>query len=303
MSGCAPTAPDVVTLNAIEAVSIPWLPPGHTKVLPGRGEIFYRHHVHPDPDAPVLLLLHGWTASADLQFFAAYEALGETCSFVAVDHRGHGRGIRSLSPFRLEDAADDAAALVRALGIEQVTTVGYSMGGPISLHLAYRHPDLVRALVLEATALEWREKRWERARWRAVSLLGPMLRSFAYPRWLRRAMHSLLGAGHPFHQYLPWLITEMRRTDPTVVVEAGFALSRYDARPWASTLGKPAAVLVTTEDRLVPPRKQYELARALDATVHELRGDHLCTLVQPDEYAAVSRKVLQHVFDVPSLGE
>ena len=70
---------------------LPWLPPGRTMVLPGRGEMFYRHHQHPDPTAPTLLLLHGWTASADLQFFTAYEALAAEHSFIAIDHRGHGK--------------------------------------------------------------------------------------------------------------------------------------------------------------------------------------------------------------------
>jgi 3-oxoadipate enol-lactonase len=261
-------------------------------VLPGRGEIFYRHHVHPDPNAPMLLLLHGWTASADLQFFSAYEALAAACSFVAVDHRGHGRGIRSAVPFRLEDAADDAAALLRHLGIGPVTTIGYSMGGPISLVLARRHPDLVASMLLEATALEWRDQRWERWRWKTVALLGPVLRSFAYPRALRRALAGLLGVDHAYHAYLPWLVGELRRTDAVAVVEAGRALGEYDARPWAAALGKPTAVLVTTHDHLVPPRKQYELARRLGARVYELPGDHLCTLKQPQDYAALSTRMV-----------
>ena len=114
----------------------------------------------PIPRRPTLLLLHGWTASADLQFFTAYETLAEAYSFVAVDHRGHGRGIRNArEPFRLEDAADDAAALVEALGLGPVILVGYSMGGPISMLFWRRHPELVAGMVLEATALEWRESR------------------------------------------------------------------------------------------------------------------------------------------------
>ena len=84
--------------------------------MPGRGEIFYRHHTGGEAGAPTLLLLHGWTASADLQWFTAYQALGERYPFVAIDVRGHGRGLRSEVPFTLEDAADDAAALVRHLG-------------------------------------------------------------------------------------------------------------------------------------------------------------------------------------------
>src|SRR3954447_8975903 len=101
---------------------LPWLPEGRTLVVPDRGELFYRRHQHPDPSAPTLLLLHGWTASADLQFFAAYEALARDHSFIAIDHRGHGRGLRPTEPFTLEDAMEDAAALVRALGIESVVT-------------------------------------------------------------------------------------------------------------------------------------------------------------------------------------
>ena len=106
----------IVTLDAM-AFEMPWVPPGITVRVDGRGEFFVRHHRHPDPTAPVVLLLHGWTASSDLQFVAAYEALAERFSIVGLDHRGHGRGLRSPDAFTLEDAADDAAAVLRALGI------------------------------------------------------------------------------------------------------------------------------------------------------------------------------------------
>ena len=145
-----------VPISAGATLVMPWLPPGHTMVLPGRGEVFHRYHRHANPAAPTLLLLHGWTASADLQFFTAYEALAEHYSFVAIDHRGHGRGLRSPAKFDLVEVADDAALLVQSLGLAEVVTVGHSMGGPISLLLTQRHPQLVRALVVQATALEWR---------------------------------------------------------------------------------------------------------------------------------------------------
>ena len=101
--------------------------------MPGRGTTFVRELPGPSADAPTLLLLHGWTATADLNWFSVYEALGRHYRIVALDHRGHGRGIRSRKPFRLADCADDAAALVRELGLGSVIPVGYSMGGPIAL--------------------------------------------------------------------------------------------------------------------------------------------------------------------------
>ena len=272
---------------------IPWLPEGHTLVAPGRGELFYRYHRHADPDAPIALLLHGWTASGDLQFFAAYEALAARCSFITIDHRGHGRGMRAEQHFELEDVADDAAALLELLGVAPVIAVGYSMGGPVAMLLARRHPHLVRAIVVEATALEWCSSRLDRVRWKTVRIIGPMLRSVAYQRWLRHGIRRLLGVNHPLQVYVPWLSGEMRRNDPQSVVQAGQALSRYDARPWAGQLGIPAASLITTRDHLVRPRKQRALAEALGAEVRELVGDHLSAWVHPTEFASATVELVE----------
>lgn len=281
---------------------LPWLPPGHTMVLPGRGEVFYRHHRHPDPNAPTLLLLHGWTASADLQFFTAYETLAADYSFVAVDHRGHGRGLRSNVHFELHDAADDAALLLQQLGIEKVVTVGYSMGGPISLLLARRHPSLVSGLVVEATALEWRGRWYERLEWKTVHILGFVIRTRVYTRWIRHGIRRLLGPGHPMLPYVPWVAAEVHRTDAGAIVQAGKSLSRYDARAWASHIRKPAGSLITTRDRLVWPRKQRALAAALDARVVEVPDDHLCSWTSPDEFAKATLQLVQYVTEAIDAG-
>jgi pimeloyl-ACP methyl ester carboxylesterase len=273
----------------------PWLPPGHVAHVPGRGELFYRHHRHADHSEPTLLLLHGWTASADLQFFTAYEALAEHYSFVAVDHRGHGRGIRSSQKFELVDVADDAAALVQQLGVGPVVVVGYSMGGPIGMLFAQRNPDLVRGLVMQATALEWRATWRERAKWKTVHIIGPLLKTAAYPRSMRWGIRRLLGRNHSLLQYVPWMANELRRNDAMAVVHAGQSMSRYDARPWAASLGKPAASLVTTRDRLVKPRKQRALADALNAHVIELPDDHLAAWTSPDAFAKASVELVLSV--------
>jgi 3-oxoadipate enol-lactonase len=274
---------------------LPWLPAGRLVRIEGRGEFFLRHHRHTDPAAPNVLLLHGWTASSDLQFFTAYEALASRFSFVGIDHRGHGRGLRSPMPFRLEDAADDAAAVIRELATEPVVAVGYSMGGPISLHLARRHPDLVRGLVVQATALEWTTTRRERTLWRVLPVFGSWLRSKGYRWYLNRTVPKLIGAGHPVEPYVPWLLSEMSRNDPFAMVDAGRALADYDARAWAPSLGIPAASLITTRDRLVSLGKQRALAAALGATVRELPADHFAPLAAPQRYAALTVELVDEV--------
>ncbi len=264
-------------------------------VVPGRGEFFVRHHRHADPNAPTVLLLHGWTASADLQFLAAYEALSEVCSFVGVDHRGHGRGMRSTQPFQLEDVADDAAAVARALGYSSLIALGYSMGGPISLLLTRRHPDLVAGLVVQATALEWRATLRERLAWRLLPVMGAALRSWTTGHVIQRGVKVLVRDSSRLAPYRAWITAESQRNDPRAVIEAGKALSRYDARPWASSLGVPAAMLVSTKDRLVKPRKQRELAGALDATVVDVAMDHLGALELPDQFASATVELVASV--------
>ncbi len=274
----------------------PHVPPGAVRHLPNRGEIFYRHHRHPDPTAPTLLLLHGWTASADLQFFTAYETLAEAYSFVAVDHRGHGRGIRNVrEPFRLEDAADDAAALVEALGLGPVILVGYSMGGPISMLFWRRHPELVAGVVLEATALEWRESRRERLMWRTLGLLGVMLRAWWYPRSMRLGLRNLVKGQPSLETWVPWIEGEVHRNEVRSIVQAGRALALYDARPFAAEIDVPTGLLLTTGDHLVRPRKQRALANAIRAEVVEVAGDHLSPWTIPDDFARATRRLVDSV--------
>jgi len=271
------------------------LPEGHIALLPGRGEIFYRHHQGGQPGLPTLLLLHGWTASADLQWFTAYQELAERYSFIAVDHRGHGRGLRTDVPFRLEDVADDAAALVRQLDVGPVVAVGYSMGGPLSLLLAQRHPDLVRGMVLEATSLEWRAKWWDRLSWRGLVVMEVFLRSRA-SRWLGRvAVRRLANSNPEIEPYLGWIQAEARRGDPAGIIDAGRALASYDARGFAGAIRRPAAVVITTHDHAVTPAKQRILASVLNATTFELDADHFAFWAHGKEFSEVTRKAADDV--------
>ncbi|HWF74571.1 MAG TPA: alpha/beta fold hydrolase [Solirubrobacteraceae bacterium] len=70
------------------------LPPARTLYAPGRGELFLRDT---GGDGPPVMLLHGWMASADLNWWPSYAPLAQAgYRVLAIDHRGHGRGLRSL---------------------------------------------------------------------------------------------------------------------------------------------------------------------------------------------------------------
>ena len=273
-------------------IDVPPLLPGQIVSLPGRGEIFVRHHQHDDPNAPTVLLLHGWTASSDVNFFTAYETLSQAYSIVGVDHRGHGRGLRPNKRFALEDCADDAAAVAKELGATTVITVGYSMGGPISLLTAQRHPELVEGMVLQATALEWSGTRKEKNRMRFI---GPMAHFISRPRVLRFFFNRTLPRGHETRRYVSWMIAENRRNDPWMIAEAGKGIATFDARGFASTLRKPSSFVFTLRDTVVLPHKQQALASAMNAQILELDGDHMAPILMPREFAVATRQAVDLV--------
>ncbi len=273
-AGLAPVPPD--------------LPPGQIITRAGRGEVFVRDSGGAPAD-PAVLLLHGWTASADLNFFPVYDQLAGPYRVIALDLRGHGRGMRSTEPFSLEDCADDAAALLGQLGTGQVIVVGYSMGGPVGLLLARRHPGRVAALVMQATALEWRRTARERMIWRLLSVLEVGLRLGTGAGFVERVLRQAIEEAPELDVYRPWLAAEFRRGLARELADAGRALSRYDAQPWAGQLGVPAVSLITTSDRLVRPAKQRELAEALRARVIEVAADHDLPLLKSDEYARLTK--------------
>jgi 3-oxoadipate enol-lactonase len=255
------------------------LPQGTVVHVPGRGEMFLRDT---GGDGPPVLLLHGWMFSADLNWYRTYAPLHEAgYRVLAVDHRGHGRGIRSPDAFSLRDCADDAAALLRHLKTGPALVVGYSMGGPIASLLARHHPQQVAAIVLGATALDWSDPRM-RAFWRTMAGLRLMLGLAPESAWRR----GLRASGFPESQTTTWTAAELSRGNSVDIAEAGRELGRYDATAWIASLDAPGAVIVTTKDTGVPPSKQRALAAAMSATMYEVGGDHSAVITRAEEFNA-----------------
>jgi pimeloyl-ACP methyl ester carboxylesterase len=264
------------------------LPPSRTVEVPGRGELFVRDS---GGDGPVVLLLHGWVVSADLNWFTTYSALGDAgYRVLAIDHRGHGRGLRTLDDFRLVDCAADAAGLLGALGIERASAVGYSMGGPIACLLARDRPERLSGLVLCATSTDWKAPNM-RAIWASMGVFRIVLGLFPRGFWRR----ALRAAGFPDSQVTTWFTAELTRGSAVHIAEAGRELGRYDARPWIANLTLPAAVIVTTRDTAVPPAKQRELADRLGAPQLEVAGDHAAVTVKAAEFNAALLRALELV--------
>lgn len=265
------------------------LPPGHVIHVRGRGEFFVRDS---GGDGPCALLLHGWMFASDSNWWPVYDDLIDAgLRVLAIDHRGHGRGLRTAEPFTLEACARDAAHVVEHLGCGPVTAVGYSMGGPVAELMARERPDLVRGLVLCATAEDWQGPGMN-AYWKTMAATRLLLGLFPVGAW------ELLLRGTKMERgpYRTWIGAELTRGSSVDIAEAGRELSRFDAGPWIQGLsGLPSAVVMTTRDRSVPPAKQRRLAEKLGARVIEVDGDHLVVATRPERFRPAFRQALEAV--------
>jgi pimeloyl-ACP methyl ester carboxylesterase len=265
------------------------LPPGFIVHVPGRGEFFVRDS---GGDGPCVLLLHGWMFASDSNWWPVYDDLiAAGLRVLALDHRGHGRGLRSTEPFTLEACALDAAALVDHLRCGPVTVVGYSMGGPVAELLARERPGVVRALVLCATAEDWQGPGMS-AYWRTMSATRLLLGLFPVRAWEL----LLYGTKIPEGPYKAWIAAELTRGSSVDIAEAGRELGRFDAGPWIEGLRHvPSAVVVTSRDRSVPPAKQWRLAHKLGASTFEVDGDHLVVATRPERFRPALMRALSAV--------
>jgi pimeloyl-ACP methyl ester carboxylesterase len=279
-----------------DRTDLPVLPPGSNIELRGRGSTFVRQ-VEGPPGAPVLVLLHGVAATADLNWFACFDELRGSFRVLAPDLRGHGGGVRA-SKFELEQCVDDVAALIDALDLDPVIAVGYSMGGFVAQLLWRRHRKLVSGLVLCATAAQVDGNR----HWLTYQTLAVATTTL---RLLPSALHpnaDLIADrlfGHIDDQSLRnWARREMRRNDLVTVFSAMEAVVRFSSTDWVSEIDVPTAVVVPESDRVVAVERQRELAEAIpEASLFMVKGDHGVCVTAPETFAPILATACRNVAD------
>jgi len=203
-------------------------------------------------------------ATAALNWYRTLQDLAPDWHTLAPDLRGHGRHGGQAPRFSMEAAADDQAELLAELGTGPVVAVGYSMGGAVAQVLARRHPELVRGLVLCATAANFVEHSWRSPLVRLTGWVSgrtaralPALAQAILCQRLRR--HEAAGEAGG-HHHARWALVERAQSSPACFLEAGAALNAFDSRPWVAELGMPTCVIVMTEDLRVAPWRQDTLS-------------------------------------------
>jgi pimeloyl-ACP methyl ester carboxylesterase len=241
-------------------------------------------HVREDgpPDAPVVLLVHGFCGSVH-SYDRLVPLLSEDYRVVRVDLRGHG----STGGHTDLDASSQAAAIantLKELGHPAVTAVGHSFGADVVLALAER-TGLVERVVVIGQAPDYSYATFPPGHG-LLPVVGGPLRSLAAGRLLRR-----LGVVADFAATSPAM-------DRTVLVDRRHALAARPLDVQLRELGLPALVILGARDRLYDCAKTAARYAAVGARVEVVAdAGHSVASTRPAEVASLLRKLLVSGYD------
>jgi len=120
-----------------------------TRTIEVDGVPFAYRELGPDSGVP-LVFLHHLMAVLDDWDPRVIEGIAAHRRVITFDNRGVG-GSGGSVPHSIEEMGADAIAFIRALGLEQVDLLGFSLGGAVAQMVALQAPELVRRMVLAGT--------------------------------------------------------------------------------------------------------------------------------------------------------
>jgi len=109
------------------------------------------YEIHGDGGGTPLVLLHGGGSTIDATYSRVLPLFARHRKVIALEEQGHGRTTDRDQPVRFVTSADDVAALLEQLKIENVDLMGFSNGASVAMQVAIRHPALVRKLIFASS--------------------------------------------------------------------------------------------------------------------------------------------------------
>jgi pimeloyl-ACP methyl ester carboxylesterase len=220
------------------------------------------HYTVHGTKGPAVVLLQGLGLSSRF-WFDIPERLSDVRRVIAIDNRGTGRSDKPRRPWTMATMADDVIAVLDHAGIDEAFVVGISMGGMIAQHVALRHPDRVRGLVLLATTAGFLMGGLPEAK--ALGRLVTL--PFGGPRAGTNLVRLLLPEAkwsQAKEIFRDW--PRAMREDPTVPWTFGahlFAASLHLVTRRLSEIDCPVVVVAGRHDQLIPLKNAHVLAKRI----------------------------------------
>jgi pimeloyl-ACP methyl ester carboxylesterase len=220
-------------------------------------------------------------------------ALSESYRCIAFDFRGHGETEVTRGGYGMDTLADDAAALIEALGAAPCHFVGLSMGGFVGLRLASRRPELIRSLVLLDTSAD-PEPSENLPRYRLLNLVA---RLFGLRAVAGRVMPILFGRTTLAERRDLTALWRDRvaKQDRRGVTRAVIGVVERDGvADELARIRVPTLVLVGEEDTATTPEKSERLRHGIAGAelVTIPRAGHMSSLENPEAVTRALRDFL-----------
>ena len=225
-----------------------------------------------------LLMINGIGAARD-SWALQIDDLAARFRVITLDNRGVGDSLVAPGPYSTRQMAADAAALVKALGVERTHVMGVSMGGAIAQEFAINYPELVDRLAIVcswAACDRYLERCFLILRHLAVSE-GPKGRGWSAE--MRRFLALIAYARDDFAHAYDLIVTGEKTAAEAVAAGReqsveGFAAQAdacltHDTRGRLASIAAPTLVLAGTEDAFTP----FPLSQALAAAIPEATLD------------------------------
>jgi pimeloyl-ACP methyl ester carboxylesterase len=248
---------------------------------------------------PALLLIMGATGDA-AHFERLAELLADEFTIISYDRRGNGRSPRppdwaATSP---EEQADDAAALLKALGLAPAVVFGTSLGGVIALCLVLRHRSEVSGAILHEPAFWSLFDDPEEVRQTVGAKIADGMRSGG-PREAVERFYRFVAGDANWEAIHPELRERVRASAGTYleIERAAFATYLPDD-PTLAGIATPIQLLVGEQTLPYFGQAAGRLAKRLEVEVTRTAGTHFGYLDHPVELAETMRPFLRSVTGV-----
>jgi 3-oxoadipate enol-lactonase len=244
-------------------------------------------------NAPVVTLSH--SLATDLSMWEPQmKALTARYRVLRYDTRGHGGTDAPSGAYSLAQLADDARAMLRALGVARTHWVGLSMGGMIGQTLALASPDLFLSLSLCDTS--------SRIPAEAKPLWADRIKT-AETQGMEPLVEPTIGRWFtaPFRERHKDVIEPVRAmirgTKPQGYAGCCHAIAALDLTDKLSAIKIPTVVIVGEEDQGTPVAASQAIqAKIADSQLHILKSAaHLSNLEQPEAFNAALTSFLSRV--------
>lgn len=262
--------------------------------------------VRPSQSKGTILLLTG-LANTRLSWYKQLAVFGREYRTIAPDPRDVGNSDPATRPYGIADLADDAAAVLRALGVVKSHIVGISLGGFVALELALRYAEVVDGLVLVSTWAGLPQAVWP-SPWILPRILPALIwrSSFEPGEQKRNALSRLMAPGYAeSHPEEMERITEIGRYE-RVTKEAYYrqlrAALRHDVSKRLDQIRVPTLVIHGENDPAFVVKNGINLARRIRGArliVYPNTG-HVVIIERAEEF---NRDVLDFLGQSSPVGE